>query len=92
MFLQNIDTVEMDARSREHNRLLLLCRYRVYNRPGDRERIEELAKVEGRELYPDEDDAFVLHETPVQTFERWGAAAVRRRRLAVLARAASQKR
>ena len=83
---------EVAASEHEHNRLLLLCQYHVYGRPDDRVHIEELAAKEGRELYPDEDAAFVRRETRAQTMERWGSAAVRRRRLAVLAWAASKKR
>jgi hypothetical protein len=76
---------EVAASERENNRILLLCQYQVYGRPRDRVRIEELTQKEGRELYPDEDTAFMIYETPIQTEARWRAAAVRRRRIALLA-------
>ena len=83
---------EVAASEREYNRLLLLCQYHMYGRPDDRVHIEELAAKEQRELYPDEDEAFVRFETRAQTIERWGSVAVRRRRLAVLAWAAARNR
>lgn len=82
---------DVARKERQHNRLLLLCQYHVHGRPDDRSRIEELAGLEGRELYPDEDAVFVRYETRAQTEERWKEAAVRRRRLATLAWVAARR-